>query len=314
MKDDSNGLEAINSRQSEQGNADMKTDLPTRPLGKTGLDITRVGIGAWAMGGNMWGPQDDAKSDAAIPLVFTKGGIVRDSEGKNPRRIGERNHLRGELENSLKRLGVETIDLYQMHWPSDDVGLEEYWSALLELKAEGKVRHVGLSNHSVEQLAKAEAIGHVETLQPPFSMIKRQTAAEILPWCHQHGTGVICYSPMQAGLLTGTFTAERAAALADNDWRRESPEFQGDALVANLTLADSLKPIAQKHGTSVSSVALAWVLSWPGLTAAIVGARSPAQVDGWIDAARLELDADDLDTIAQSIERTGAGSGPSRPA
>jgi aryl-alcohol dehydrogenase-like predicted oxidoreductase len=352
MKDDSNGLEAINSRQSEQGNADMKTDLPTRPLGKTGLDITRVGIGAWAMGGNMWGPQDDAKSDAAIrhaielginwidtaavygnghseevigqslrklpadrrPLVFTKGGIVRDSEGKNPRRIGERNHLRGELENSLKRLGVETIDLYQMHWPSDDVGLEEYWSALLELKAEGKVRHVGLSNHSVEQLAKAEALGHVETLQPPFSMIKRQTAAEILPWCHQHGTGVICYSPMQAGLLTGTFTTERAAALADNDWRRDSPEFQGDALVANLALADSLKPIAQKHGTSVSSVALAWVLSWPGLTAAIVGARSPAQVDGWIDAARLELDADDLETIAQSIERTGAGSGPSRPA
>ena len=328
----------------------MKTHLPTRAFGKTGMQITKLGIGAWAMGGNMWGPQDDAESMAAIrhaidsginwidtaavygnghseavigdalaglptdarPLVFTKGGIVRDENGQNPRRIGERGHLRQELENALKRLKVDVIDLYQMHWPSDDVPLEEYWATLLELKAEGKVRHVGLSNHDERQLARAEAMGHVETLQPPFSMIRRDSAAKILPWCAEHGTGVICYSPMQAGLLTGTMTAERVAAMPDNDWRKGSPEFQGEKLAANLKLADSLKPIAEKHGTSVSSVALAWCHAWPGLTATIVGARSPAQVDGWIDAASLELDTADLAAIARAIEATGAGQGPER--
>lgn len=329
----------------------MNTPLPTRNLGKTGIQITRLGIGAWAMGGNMWGPQDDADSMAAIrhaielginwidtaavygnghsetvigealrglpmeqrPFVFTKGGIVRDSEGKNPRRLAEKNHLRGELEASLKRLRVDVIDLYQLHWPADDVPLEEYWATLLELKAEGKVRHVGLSNHDVPALARAEAIGHVETLQPPFSMIRRDTAADILPWCHAHGTGVICYSPMQAGLLTGSFTRERAEALPENDWRKTSPEFTGERLDRNLALAARLRPIADKHGTSVSTIALAWVLAWPGLTAAIVGARSPNQVDGWLDAAKNDLDGDDLDAIAAFIEDTGAGQGPTRP-
>jgi len=329
----------------------MTTHLPTRAFGTTGLDITRVGIGAWAMGGNMWGPQDDAESVAAIthavdlginwidtaavygnghseavigdalrqlpadrrPLVFTKGGIVRDSEGKNPRRIGERNHLRGELEGSLKRLGVEAIDLYQMHWPSDDVPLEDYWATMLELKAEGKVRHVGLPNHDTDQLRRAEAIGHVETLQPPFSMIRRDTAAELLPWCHAHGTGVICYSPMQAGLLTGSFTRQRAESLDENDWRKTSPEFTGERLERNLALADALRPIAEKHGVSMGAIALAWALAWPGLTATIVGARSPAQVDGWIDAAKFELPADDLTAIAAAIEASGAGQGPVKP-
>ena len=329
----------------------MTTHLPTRAFGKTGMQITRLGIGAWAMGGNMWGPQDDAESVAAIrhaidlginwidtaavygnghsetvigealkqmpadrrPFVFTKGGIVRDSEGKNPRRIGEAKHLRGELEGSLKRLGLDVLDLYQVHWPSDDVGLEDYWGTMLELKKEGKVRHIGLSNHNVEQLKRAEALGHVETLQPPFSMIKRETAAEILPWCHQHGTGVICYSPMQAGLLTGSFTRERAAGLDENDWRKANPEFTGEALERNLKLADALRPIAAKHNTSMGTIALAWVLAWPGLSAAIVGARSPEQVDGWIDAARFELGVDDIDAIAKAIETTGAGSGPTRP-
>jgi aryl-alcohol dehydrogenase-like predicted oxidoreductase len=328
----------------------MKTHLPVRAFGQTGMEITRLGIGAWAMGGNMWGPQDDEDSIAAIrhaidrginwidtaavygnghsetvigqalaempenarPLVFTKGGIVRDENGQNPRRIGEASHLRQELENSLRRLKVEVIDLYQMHWPSDDVPLEDYWATLLALKAEGKVRHVGLSNHNEEQLARAEAIGHVETLQPPFSMIRRDTAEKILPWCASHGTGVICYSPMQAGLLTGTMTEERVAAMPDNDWRRENPEFQADRLKANLALAEKLKPIAARRGTSVSSVALAWCHAWPGLTGTIVGARSPAQVDGWIDAASLELEAGDLEEIAQAIEETGAGQGPAR--
>lgn len=330
----------------------MRTTLPTRPLGRTGMDITPLGIGAWAMGGNMWGPQDDADSIAAIrhaidkginwidtaavygnghsetvigralkempadirPFVFTKGGIVRDSQGLNPRRIGERAHLRAELEASLQRLQLEAIDLYQVHWPADDVPLEDYWGTMLELKAEGKVRHIGLSNHDLPALERAEALGHVETLQPPFSMIRRDTAQDILPWCLEHGTGIICYSPMQAGLLTGSFTRERAEALPDNDWRKSNPDFTGDKLERNLALAEALRPIAAKHDSSVASIALAWALSWPGLSGAIVGARSPAQVDSWIDAASLQLDSDDLDAVAQAIQTTGAGSGPQRPA
>jgi aryl-alcohol dehydrogenase-like predicted oxidoreductase len=328
----------------------MATHLPTRPLGKTGFSVTRLGIGAWAMGGNMWGPQDDAESDAAIrhavdlginwidtaaaygvghseevigqtlkalpvdrrPLVFTKGGVIRDANGQNPRRIGERKSLRNELENSLRRLQVETIDLYQIHWPSDDVPLEDYWATMLELKAEGKVQHVGMSNHNAEQLARAEAMGHVETLQPPFSMIKRETAESILPWCAAHGTGTVCYSPMQAGLLTGSFTRERAAALTENDWRRTNPEFTTN-LDRNLALAEALKPIAAARGVSMGTLALAWVLAWPGLTAAIVGARSPAQVDGWIEAATFELTPADMAEIAAAIEATGAGQGPAKP-
>ncbi len=330
----------------------MHTHLPTRAFGRTGMEITPLGIGAWAMGGNMWGPQDDAQSINAIrhavekginwidtaavygnghsetvigqalrempgadrPFVFTKGGIVRDAQGQNPRRIGERNHLRAELEGSLKRLQVEVIDLYQMHWPSDDVPLEDYWATLLELKAEGKVRHVGLSNHDLPALQRAEAMGHVETLQPPFSMIRRDVAAELLPWCESNGVGVICYSPMQAGLLTGTFTRERAEALPENDWRRSNPEFTGENLERNIALAEALRPIAERHGTSVASIALAWALAWPGLTGTIVGARSPDQVDAWIGAATLTLEDRDLDEIAAAIQSTGAGKGPGRPA
>lgn len=328
----------------------MATHLPTRAFGKTGMEITRLGIGAWAMGGNMWGPQDDAESDAAIrhavdlginwidtaaaygvghseevigktlralpadkrPYVFTKGGVIRDANGQNPRRLAERNSLRNELENSLRRLGVDVIDLYQIHWPATDVPLEDYWATMLKFKEEGKVRHVGMSNHDAEQLARAEAMGHVETLQPPFSMIKRETAESILPWCAAHGTGTICYSPMQAGLLTGSFTRERAAALTQVDWRRTNPEFTTN-LDRNLDLAEALKPIAEARGVSMGTLALAWVLAWPGLTAAIVGARSPAQVDGWIEAATFELTATDMNEIAGAIQKTGAGAGPVKP-
>jgi len=327
----------------------MRTSLPTRPFGRTGLDITRVGFGAWAIGGNMWGPQDDDESVAAIrhaverginwidtaavygnghseeviaralgslgpaerPLVFTKGGIVRDADGTNPRRTAV--DIRGQCERSLRRLGVERIDLYQLHWPSDDVPLERSWAEMLRLKEDGLVAHVGLSNHSVDQLEEAEAMGHVETLQPPFSAIRRSAAETVLPWCGQRGTGVICYSPMQAGLLTGAFTPERAASLAENDHRRANLEFHGDALMANLALAEALKPVADRHGVGQGAVAIAWCLAWPGLTGAIVGARSPGQVDGWIAAASLGLDADDLANIEAAIEKTGAGEGPARP-
>ncbi|WP_029003584.1 aldo/keto reductase [Azorhizobium doebereinerae] len=335
--------------------ASHTSPLPTRPFGRAGMDITRVGFGAWAIGGPDWavgwGAQDDSASVAAIrhavgrginwidtaavyglghseeivaaalkdipaaerPYVFTKGGLIWDeaNRGAIPQRIGKPSSIKREAEASLKRLGVERIDLYQMHWPAQDgTPIEDYWQAFLDLKREGKVRAVGLSNHSVEQLEKAEALGHVDTLQPPFSAIRREAGAAEIAWCHAHGTGVIVYSPMQSGLLTGRFTAARAAGLPADDWRSRNPEYQGEKLERNLKLADALKPIAARHGASVASVAVAWTLAWPGVTGAIVGARSPEQVDGWLDAAKLDLTPDDLAEIARAIEATGAGAGP----
>jgi aryl-alcohol dehydrogenase-like predicted oxidoreductase len=333
--------------------------LPTLPLGRTGMAITRVGFGAWAAGGGgwyfAWSHQDDDESVAAIrraieagvnwidtaavyglghseevvararadfapadrPYVFTKCGVVGDERDRaaQPKRIGNPASIRRELEQSLRRLRVEQIDLYQMHWPPDDgTTIEEYWGTLLRLKEEGKIRAAGLSNHTAGQLDAAERVGHVETLQPPFSAIRREVAARELPWCREHDTGVIVYSPMQAGLLSGSFDAARAASLPSDDWRVRSPEFSGDALQRNLRLADALGPIAERHGTTVASVAVAWTLAWPAVTGAIVGARRPSQVEGWIDAARLALTREDLAEIADAIDRTGAGAGPSRPA
>jgi aryl-alcohol dehydrogenase-like predicted oxidoreductase len=195
--------------------------------------------------------------------------------------VGDPKSLRREVEASLRRLGVERIDLYQMHWPAGDgTPLGAYWGTLLDLKAEGKVRAVGLSNHDTTQLAEAERIGHVDTLQPPFSAIHRDAAAGELPWCAAHDTGVIVYSPMQAGLLTGTFSLERAASLPADDWRSRSADFTGEGLWRNLALAEALRPVADRHGASVAAVAVAWALAWPGVTGAIVGARRPSQVDG----------------------------------
>lgn len=332
--------------------------LPTRRLGRTDMQITRVGFGAWAIGGADWavgwGAQDDGDSITAIrhaverginwidtaaiyglghseevvrralaeipanerPYVFTKCGLVWDEIDRQalPRQVGATGSIRREVEASLKRLGVERIDLYQMHWPAEDgTPLEVYWQTLLDLKKEGKVRAVGLSNHSAGQLETAESLGHVDTLQPPFSAIRRDAAKAELPWCHAHETGVIVYSPMQSGLLTGGFSVERAQALPKDDWRSRNAEFSGEKLTRNLQFADALKPIAERHSTSVAAVAIAWTLTWPGVTGAIVGARSPAQVDGWLDAASLELTGRDLAEIAAAIEATGAGSGPLRP-
>jgi len=332
--------------------------LPTRRLGRTDMTTTRVGFGAWAIGGGdwafAWGGQDDRESIAAIrhavdcginwidtaaiyglghseevvrralaempagarPYVFTKCGLVWDDGDRTamPRKVGEAASLRREVEGSLKRLGVERIDLYQMHWPATDgTPLEGYWQTLLDLKEEGKVRAVGLSNHNTAQLQAAEVLGHVDTLQPPFSAIRREVAAAELPWCHAHETGVIVYSPMQAGLLTGRFSVERARSLPKDDWRSRGDEFTGDKLVRNLGLADAFKPIAERHGTSVAAVAVAWALAWPGVTGAIVGARNPAQVDGWIDAAALTLTSKDMADIAAAIDTTGAGGGPLSP-
>jgi aryl-alcohol dehydrogenase-like predicted oxidoreductase len=250
------------------------------------------------------------------PFIFTKCGLVWDENNRmaEPKRILRPESIRAECEASLRRLGIERIDLYQFHWP-DEVGtpVEDSWAEMLRLIEEGKVRLGGVSNFDVNLLARCEAIRHVDSLQPPFSLIRREVAAREIPWCAQNKTGVICYSPMQSGLLTDRFSAERVANLAEDDWRRRSPEFNSPKLVRNLTLRDALGPIARRHQTSVSSVAIAWTLSWPGVTAAIVGARSPEQVEGWIDAANLELTSEDLEQIAAAIDWTGAGSGPSLP-
>jgi aryl-alcohol dehydrogenase-like predicted oxidoreductase len=252
----------------------------------------------------------------ARPFVFTKCGLIWDESDRRafPKRVGQPDSLRHEVEASLRRLGVERIDLYQMHWPAQDgTPIEAYWQALLDLKAEGKVRAIGLSNHDAAQLAAAQAIGPVDTVQPPFSAIERGAAESILPWCAAHGTGVIVYSPMQAGLLTGSFTEMRAANLEDDDWRSRNANFTGEKLRRNLALVETLKPIAERHGVPLPAVAIAWVLAWPAVTGAIVGARSPLQVDGWAGGARLTLSPPELDEIAAAIQATGAGQGPDRP-
>jgi aryl-alcohol dehydrogenase-like predicted oxidoreductase len=332
--------------------------LPTRPLGSSGLNITRVGFGSWAVGGGGWsfgwGPQDDADSLATIhhaldlginwidtaavyglghseevvgrllrelpaskrPYVFTKCGLIWDDGNrmKEPRRVLKPDSIRRECEASLRRLGIERIDLYQFHWP-DDTGtpVEDSWSEMAKLVKEGKIRAAGVSNFSTELLERCDRIRHVDSLQPPFSLINRRAAEKEIPWCEKYNAGVICYSPMQSGLLTDSFSAVRVAKLAEDDWRRRASEFNEPSLSRNLDLRDALRPIAERHGATVSSVAIAWTLPWPGVTGAIVGARTPAQVDGWIQAASLELTAADLEEIAAALDRTNAGAGPTHP-
>jgi aryl-alcohol dehydrogenase-like predicted oxidoreductase len=329
--------------------------LPTRPFGRSGLNITRVGFGSWALGGGdwafSWGPQDDDASLATMrhaihaginwidtaavyglghseevvgrllrllpsadrPLVFTKCGLVWDPDDRMvaPRRVLKPASIRRECEASLRRLGVERIDLYQFHWP-DETGtpVEDSWAAMTKLIEEGKVRAAGVSNFGVPLLERCEAIRHVDSLQPPFSLINRAAAESEIPWCANHDTGVICYSPMQSGLLTDRFDADRVSSLAKDDWRRHAPEFLQPNLGRNLALRDALRTIARRHDASVSAVAIAWTLAWPGVTGAIVGARTPAQVDGWIGAASLTLPPEDLHEIAAAIRQTGAGAGP----
>jgi aryl-alcohol dehydrogenase-like predicted oxidoreductase len=222
--------------------------------------------------------------------------------------------IRRECEASLQRLGVERIDLYQFHWP-DDTGIpvEESWRIMEQLVEEGKVRAIGVSNFDVSLLRKIDAIRHCDSLQPPFSLIRRDAAAVEIPWCNAHRTGVIVYSPMQNGLLTDSFSAERVRRMADDDWRKRGANFQTPRLEKNISLRDALKPVAARHNATVAAVAVAWTLAWPGVTGAIVGARSPAQIDGWIGAANLDLTSADVDDIASAIENLGVGSGPTRP-
>jgi len=336
----------------------MTTSLPATRLGWTDMLLTRVGFGAWAIGGGgwayAWGGQDDAESIAAIrhavesgvnwidtaavyglghseevvaaalagipeadrPYVFTKAGLVWDPADRSaaPRRAGSPASLRAEVEASLRRLQVERIDLYQMHWPAaDGTPVEEYWQAFADLKREGKVRAIGLSNHDIHQLEAASEIANVDAIQPPFNLIHRDAADDVLLWAREHEAGVIVYSPMASGLLTGAFTAERAAGLEPGDWRAGDPDFTGRALSHNLALAGALRPVAERQGVTTAAVAVAWTLSFPGVTGAIVGARRPGQVDGWLPAATLELKEDDLADIAAAVRATGAGTGPASP-
>jgi aryl-alcohol dehydrogenase-like predicted oxidoreductase len=247
------------------------------------------------------------------PYVFTKAGMIPDRARpfEEPQRNLRPESIRKEVEASLRRLGVERIDLYQFHWP-DAIGtpVEESWGEMSRLIQEGKVRAGGVSNFNLALLERAESARHVDSLQPPFSLIHRQAAADVIPWSAAHGTGVIVYSPMQSGILTDAFSRQRVERMAADDWRRRNPEFNEPLLSRNLALRDALKPIAERHGVSVAAVALAWTLSWPGVSGAIVGARSPQQVDGWIAAGNLTLDQADLAEMARALEQTQAGSGP----
>lgn len=255
-------------------------------------------------------------SPSERPLVFTKCGVVwDDAERMKPgRRILSPTSIRKECEASLHRLGVERIDLYQFHWPDESgTRIEDSWATMCQLVGEGKVRLAGVCNFDSGLMARCEPICHVASLQPPFSLIRRQAAEKEIPQCIEHQTGVICYSPMQSGLLTDSFSADRIATLPKDDWRTRSEEFQQPKLRKNLSLRDALRSIARRHDSSVSEIAIAWTLAWPGVTGSIVGARSPEQIDGWIGAASLLLTEADLEEIAAALERTGAGVGPFSP-
>jgi aryl-alcohol dehydrogenase-like predicted oxidoreductase len=248
------------------------------------------------------------------PFVFTKCGLVWDPTDRAapPRRMMAPASMRRQVEGSLRRLGVERLDLLQVHWPPEDgASPEEAWSAMVALRREGKVRAIGLSNHDVAQLEAAETIGHIDTLQPPFSAIRRSAAPEIA-WSAAHGTAVIVYSPLQSGLLSGRFSAERMRALPSDDWRRRDPFFT-TGLSANLVVAAELAAIARERGVPPAAAALGWALAWPGVIGAIAGARRPDQVDGWIAAAALSLTDAEVEQVASAIERAGAGEGPARP-
>lgn len=309
--------------------------MHTRQFGKTGMEITPIGIGAWAIGGGNWefgwGSQDDIKSIATIkrglelginwidtaavyglghseeivgkaikgrekPYIFTKCSLVWD-ENRKVNSVLNADSIRRECEASLKRLGIEAIDLYQMHWPNPDPDIEEGWEAMAKLKKEGKVRHIGVSNFDVEQLKRAEKIAPVETLQPPYSLIHPDAEKEILPYCEKKDIGVIVYSPMASGLLTGRMSKERIDNMPQDDWRKRDTEYQEPRLSRNLELANLLSDIAFPHNITAGVVAVAWTLKNPGVTAAIVGSRSTEQIEEMIMAAEFRLSDVELEQI-----------------
>ncbi len=316
--------------------------MEKRGFGKTGMEITPVGFGAWAIGGSgwraAWGPQDDDEAIGAIrravelginwvdtaaayglghseelvaqalkgvpendrPYVFTKCSLVWDENGEIHNAL-KKDSVKRECEESLRRLGADVIDVYQIHWPIPDEDIEEGWSALAELKAEGKVRHIGVSNFGVAQMERANAIAPVETLQPPYNLIDRAVEDEILPYCAENGIGVIVYSPMKSGLFTGKMTPERIQNLPSDDWRRNAPQFNEPNLSKNLRLVEVLRDVGERHGKSPGEVAIAWTLRHPAVTAAIVGGRRPDQVDGTVGAAEFRLSDEEIEEIEAAL-------------
>jgi aryl-alcohol dehydrogenase-like predicted oxidoreductase len=313
--------------------------METRQLGNSDLRITSIGFGAWAIGGEWkygWGPQNEKDSidtihlaldrginwidTAAVyglgaseeavgkavaerkekPYLFTKCSMVWDEEGKVSNSL-RADSVKREAEASLRRLGVDVIDLYQIHWPRHEEALEEGWQALVDLRDEGKVRHIGVSNFNVEQLKRIEGIAPVTSLQPPYSLIARDVEDAILPYCRVRSIGVIVYSPMGSGLLTGAMTRERVQNLHHTDWRRGSPNFQEPRLTRHLKLVEILKEIGRQYGRTAGEIAVAWTLKNPAVTAAIVGMRRPEQVDGVIHAADVKLKDDDIERIEAFI-------------
>lgn len=322
--------------------------MQTKRLGRTGLEISRVGFGAWAVGGGGyafgWGPQDDEESMAAIekaaelginwidtapvyglgrseevvgralkripsgrrPYVFTKCSLVWPEGGREVSHSLAAASIKRECEASLRRLGVEAVDLYQVHWPrwapvDDSARLEEGWGALADLKREGKVRHIGVSNFGVDDLERANRVAPVESLQPPYSLLRRKIESDILPYGEAHDIGIIVYSPMQAGILSGRMTRERVAALPEDDWRRRTREYQEPNLSANLAFVEVVREVAGRHGKTAGEAAVAWTLRHPAVTAAIVGFRRAAQVAEVAGAAALQLSDADAAEIERAI-------------
>ncbi len=312
-----------------------------RKLGNSDMEITPIGFGSWAVGGSGWshgwGEQDDKDSVAAIhaaldsgmnwidtaavyglghseevvaralseysgpkPYVFTKCSMVWDAQREVSFSL-KAVSVRKECEDSLRRLKTDSIDLYQIHWPNPEEEIEEGWTEMARLKEEGKVRWIGVSNFSVDQMRRAQSIAPITSLQPPYSMLRRSIEEAILPYTEENGIGVIAYSPMLSGMLTGAMTKERAAALPEDDWRSRSPEFQEPKLSRNLALVDLLTEIGKRHGKPTAAVALAWVLRHPAVTGAIVGGRNEKQVKGVASALDFRLSREEITEIEDYI-------------
>lgn len=314
----------------------LELSKQTRQLGNSDMRLTAIGFGAWAIGGGdweyAWGAQDDSDSVAAIqraldlginwidtaavyglghseevvaralvgssrkPFIFTKCSMVWDENHQIHRSL-KRDSIRKEMEASLRRLRVDCVDLYQIHWPDPEMDIEEGWETLVKLQEEGKTRYIGVSNFSVAQMERVAKIAPITSLQPPYSMLNRSVEREILPYCEQHNVGVINYSPMVSGLLTGAMTAERVAAFPKDDWRRNNVRFKEPQLSRNLKLVELLREIGRPHGRSPGEVAIAWTLHKTAVTAAIVGARNPKQVEGIVGAATFRLQPDEMARI-----------------
>ena len=318
--------------------------MEKRRLGNSDMELTPIGVGAWAMGGGgwafAWGPQDDKESVEAIhaaldggvnwidtaavyglghseevvaralggrskrPWVFTKCERVWDEQGLITGSL-QAASIRRECENSLRRLKVDAIDLYQIHWPEPDPHIEEGWETLARLKEEGKVRWIGVSNFNASQLERCRKIAPVTSLQPPYSAVSPEVEQETLPYCQRHGIGVIAYSPMKSGLLTGKMTKERVAAFPQDDFRRNALAFQEPRLSRNLELAELMRRIGARHGRTAGETAIAWVLRNPAVTAAIVGTRSAAQAQGVLGALEFRLSPEEVAEI-EAFGREGA--------